>query len=251
MIKIGLTGGLGCDYSEVLLCLEKLNIPVFDADKCAQILVERNDIKDNLIHIFGRKVQNSDGTINRSELSSMVFASHGSEKLRNLNSLLHKLVRNEFEHWINKTGSPYSSKEIVIEKTSMLFESNAYKNTHYKILIDSPFSKRAENLSKRTGKTMDNILDISRHQWSRTDRAKNSDFIIDSEKNIEEQLNPIFENLKVEIEKEKNTMKPSWGSTFSPSMYTQQIINRYANMDMQAPQVNTYYTIDINRNLNF
>ena len=86
MFKIGLTGGIGSGKSTVAKIFEVLDVPVYDSDAAARLLMNTDlDLKEQILHHFGEAAY-VDGQLNRSYLAGQVF--NNPEKLALLNSLL-------------------------------------------------------------------------------------------------------------------------------------------------------------------
>ena len=74
MLKIGLTGGIGCGKSAVSTLFESLNVPVIDADIIAHQLVSIGQpALATVAQIFGAEIINSDGFLNRDKLREQIF----------------------------------------------------------------------------------------------------------------------------------------------------------------------------------
>jgi dephospho-CoA kinase len=75
VLKIGLTGGIGCGKSTVSALFETLKVPVIDADIIARQLVSETGTTLSLLaQIFGVNILNADQTLNRGRLKSIVFS---------------------------------------------------------------------------------------------------------------------------------------------------------------------------------
>jgi dephospho-CoA kinase (EC 2.7.1.24) len=84
MLKVGLTGGIGCGKSTVAEIFADLNIPVLDADQIAHSLVEKGQpALARIQQEFGASILNPDGSLNRRHLREIVFPT--LSKNRNLN----------------------------------------------------------------------------------------------------------------------------------------------------------------------
>lgn len=75
MLKIGLTGGIGCGKSTVSALFESFNIPVIDADIIARELVAAGQpALKVLAQTFGLEIINPDNSLNRVILRQAIFS---------------------------------------------------------------------------------------------------------------------------------------------------------------------------------
>ena len=71
MIKVGLTGGIGCGKSYVADLLRRRHIPVYDTDKEAKrLMMESATIRRGLVDWVGERAYMPDGTLNRERIAS-------------------------------------------------------------------------------------------------------------------------------------------------------------------------------------
>lgn len=84
---IGLTGGIASGKSSIAKRLEKLGAEIINADLVGHSVYELGtEGYREVVKSFGDNILNSDGSINRQSLGSIVFSD--SDKLRLLNSIL-------------------------------------------------------------------------------------------------------------------------------------------------------------------
>ena len=118
MKKIGLTGGIGVGKTFVADIFQKMGYTVFSADteakKCMQ---ESKDLKSAVIQNFGDEMYKN-GVLQKEKLANIVF--NDSEKLNELNQLVHPFVQLEFENWCKNQTSKF-----IIKEAAILFESRA------------------------------------------------------------------------------------------------------------------------------
>jgi len=75
MLKIGLTGGIGCGKSTVSALFENFNIPVIDADIIArQLVAVGQPALKILTQTFGLEIINPDKSLNRAILRQIIFS---------------------------------------------------------------------------------------------------------------------------------------------------------------------------------
>tara|TARA_B100000900_G_C20413917_1_gene648052 strand:- start:168 stop:755 length:588 start_codon:yes stop_codon:yes gene_type:complete len=178
MFKIGLTGGIGVGKSSASIFFNKLNIPVYNSDNRAKWLMNHDStLKDKLISEFG-SASYSDGKVNRTYLSNLVFKD--SDKLKLINSFVHPYVKSDFEQWILKINAPY-----VVKEAAILIESGAYKQVDYVLLIQSSLENRLKRVSERDGVNNDDILKRINNQMPEDDKQKLADFVILNDSNLE------------------------------------------------------------------
>jgi len=90
MLRIGLTGGVGCGKSTVASLFAGKGVPVFDADQIARELVEPGQVAfAAIVAEFGGDILEH-GRINRARLRDRVFA-HPLER-QMLEAIIHPLV---------------------------------------------------------------------------------------------------------------------------------------------------------------
>lgn len=107
MIKVGLTGGIGCGKSYVADLLRRRHIPVYDTDKEAKrLMMESATIRRGLVDWVGERAYMPDGTLNRERIASYLFASplHAER----INRLVHPVVQDDFLQWVDKQDDRWS-----------------------------------------------------------------------------------------------------------------------------------------------
>jgi dephospho-CoA kinase len=174
---IGLTGGIGSGKTTIANYFLTLGIPVYIADDEAKKLMEFSEVKDSIKEKFGESIFENT-ILNRAKLAEIVFAD--SEKLYQLNAIVHPAVRNHFEKWLlNHKDSP-----CVIYEAAILFESGNYKNCDYIITVTAPLESRIQRVIERDKTNREQVLKRINAQWNDEQRISKSNFIIDN-RNIE------------------------------------------------------------------
>ena len=107
-------------------------------------MAEDDGIRTALLDFFGTGAF-LDGELNRKYLASRVFS---DEKARTfINSLVHPLVRKDFAAW----ATLQQDAIYVIEEAALLFETGAWKELDYNILLLADKETRIDRIMKRDG----------------------------------------------------------------------------------------------------
>jgi dephospho-CoA kinase len=175
-LKLGVTGGIGSGKTTVCRVFSVLGIPVFSADDEAKRIQDNNpDIKNKINTLAGKNLYSS-GSLDRTELASLVFSNR--QLLEKVNSIVHPVVFGYFREWVEQQDSPYSVMEAAI-----LFESGAFRMMDRILTVITPIEERIERLVKGNKLTRDQISDRIRNQIDDESRIKRSDFLIFNSEN--------------------------------------------------------------------
>ena len=139
---VGLTGGIGSGKTTVANFFKELGVPVYIADDAGKrLMVTSEEVKTAIVELFG---ENSylEGNLNRKFIADQVFNS--SEKLTQLNKIIHPAVAKDFQNWLKDQKSTY-----VIYEAAILFESGGYHKCDLIILVTAPKAERLKRLQKR------------------------------------------------------------------------------------------------------
>lgn len=172
MIKVGLTGTIGSGKSAVALIFEKLAVPVYYADRQAKELYLQDNVKTKLLKLFGPSVFNERGDVQRSALAEIVF--NKPSGLTVLNSLIHPLVKNNFDAWLKKQ----SEHAYIIQEAAILFESGFDRYFDKVIVVDAPLEICISRVMQRDGVTREMVEARMKNQWEREEKLAKADYII-------------------------------------------------------------------------
>lgn len=172
MLKVGLTGGIGSGKSLICKVFEIFGVPVYYADAEAGRLMESDPvIRNKIIRKFGREMYTGN-QLNRKKLASLIF--HDKNSLNYLNSIVHPVVRRDFDMW---------SKEIknckyLIEEAAILIETGAYKNFDFVLTVSAPEDLRISRVMERDQVSREKVLERMQNQLSEEERNKRADAVI-------------------------------------------------------------------------
>jgi dephospho-CoA kinase len=175
MLKVGLTGGIGCGKSTVAKIFADLHVPVLDADEIAHRLVEKGQpTLAQIQQVFGKAILNSDGSLNRKKLREQVFSDlKQKQKLESiLHPLIYKTLQAELEQLI---AVPYCIISI-----PLLFETDMAHLVDRILVIDCPVETQIDRVKVRDNLTIERIQSIIDSQVPRTFRKAKADDLIDN-----------------------------------------------------------------------
>lgn len=177
---VGLTGGIGSGKSEVSHRFEGLGISVIDADVVAREVVKPGSTALDAIAVhFGQDILNTDGTLNRTKLRTLIFENN-PEKLW-LENLLHPIIRSEIIIQLGQSKTPYT-----ILSSPLLFESKQNELVDRVLVIDATEELQLKRASARDQNNQEQIKRIMATQISRSERCAKADDIIENHGNLNE-----------------------------------------------------------------
>ena len=192
MVRIGLTGGIGCGKSYVAKLLNKRGVPVYDSDtEAKQLSNTSKNIRDGLMSLTGIENLYADGVLNKRSLAEFLFAS--KENARNVEKIIHPAVKADFARWAENQNALF----CVIE-SAILIESGFTDTVDCVVVVDAPLDLRISRCVERDSTTKEKVLERISAQMSQEEKCRIADFVIfnDNVSNLEKQIDDLFEFLK-------------------------------------------------------
>lgn len=175
---IGITGGIGAGKSCVLREIEVLDGTfVIEADKLAHTLLSPgHDCYTEVVSCFGKEIISEDQSIDRAVLRKLVMNS--SEKLRQLNALVHPAVKKYIVNDIEKKRD-LGYKYYVIEAALLI--QDGYRSICDEIwYIYADKDLRIDRLLKSRGYSRQTAEEFIKNQPEDEYFIENSDRVIDN-----------------------------------------------------------------------
>ncbi len=188
MLKVGLTGGIGCGKSTAVAHFRELGVPVVDADIVAREVVAPGQVAlQEIAASFGEKALLADGSLNRAWLREAVFSD--KQALQQLENILHPRIRKEIQRKMDE----FTNIAYAIVDVPLLLEKN-YQSLFDRILvIDCLPDQQRERVRQRDGSENEVIDSIMRSQISREERLQQADEILVNTSSITDFYNKIDE----------------------------------------------------------
>jgi dephospho-CoA kinase len=120
MPAIGITGGISTGKSTFCECLRQIlrDAKFFDADEVARQLVDLDDVKQELLNVFGFSVFSRNGDLNRAALRTIIF--QDAAKKSALEQILHPRIRRQ---WSVEADKHRTSPEFFFADIPLLYET--------------------------------------------------------------------------------------------------------------------------------
>ena len=142
---IGIVGGICSGKSAAAQELGRIGCAVIDADEIAHRFLDDENIRSQIVGVFGKGVLDEQGKISRSGLARRVFGDPSS--LRVLTGILHPPVLAEVERLTSDYKERPGVRGIVFDMP-LLMEVGWEKRCDYVIFIDCAPSRRLERAQK-------------------------------------------------------------------------------------------------------
>ena len=147
MLRVGLTGGIGCGKSVVAAMLREQGFLVLDADTLAHQLVEPGQpAYDDVLQEFGKGVCDASGKIDRAKLAAIVFAEPA--KLARLNQIVHPRVAEAQERQFIEWQRTHPRGVAVVE-AALLVEAGAHNRLDRLVVVWCRPEQQIERLLER------------------------------------------------------------------------------------------------------
>lgn len=196
MLKIGLTGGIGCGKSTASEYFKELGAYIFNADTEAKKLLTNNPtVQSELIAEFGSDIIGPDNTIVKEKLARIAFQDEDHQS--RLNSVVHPYLYNLIDNSFQKIEKKKNHSLFVVDG-AMIYESGYDQHLDYVIVITALLKNRMERSISRGTLTRDQILQRMDLQWSEKIKTGLADFVIhndSSEEYLKKEITDIFKQI--------------------------------------------------------
>ena len=194
MITIGITGGVGAGKSTVLDFLaEKYQAYVMKADEIGHLVMEPGqECYEPVIALFGKQIIKDDKTIDRRQVSDVVF-SH-PDMLERLNEIIHPAVKRYIRRQLELKRQ--QGQKICVVEAALLLEDHydAFCDKVWYIHTDEEI--RIQRLMKNRGYTREKSLGIIGNQASEDYFRAHTDFVVENNGNVEKTWKQIDEGVR-------------------------------------------------------
>jgi dephospho-CoA kinase len=176
MLRVGLTGGIASGKSVVSKKLLDLGSFIIDADKISRVVMRpETECWKKIVAAFGTGVLQSDATIDRKKLASIVY--DDPSKRKTLNHIVHPAIKLKIEEELERISTE-SPDGIVIIEAALLVETGAYREYDKLIVVHAPVELQIERMIRRDGITREEAQKRIDAQWPIEKKIKAADYPI-------------------------------------------------------------------------
>ena len=176
MLKVGLTGGIGCGKSTAVDAFRVLGIPIIDADQISKEMVKQgSEALDEISKILGSDLLLKNGELNRPLLKQKIFSN--PQTLEQLEAILHPRIKAEIDSQISAIND---SNDYIIVDIPLLVEKNYQDMFDQIIVVDCLPEQQIQRVSLRDRLSDSDIERIMKNQATRTERNKAATEILDN-----------------------------------------------------------------------
>ena len=191
-IKLAITGSIGSGKSVVSRMMNVLGVPVYDCDVNAKRLMTDDEfIVSELKRMFGDECYEDDGTLNRQYIASRIFTD--KENIKRVNSLVHPVVKRDFEEWAARQES-----SVVAVETAILYESGMIEAVDKVLVVWADRETAISRTMQRSGMNRIQVENRMNNQMSVDDLLLMSDYSLynDGDEPLMPRVMSIVEELK-------------------------------------------------------
>ena len=168
---LGLTGGIGSGKTTVAKIFKSLDVPVYNADQAAKILMNTSkELKHKIKQLLGEDAYKQN-ELNKEFISEKIFNS--KVLLTNINALVHPEVTLDFNSWLSIQTSAYVVKEVAV-----LFETAAEDQFDYILTVTAPEALRIKRIIERDHTSLAKIKAVMSNQLQDSEKTAKSHFMI-------------------------------------------------------------------------
>jgi dephospho-CoA kinase len=197
MLKVGLTGGLGCGKTFVGEQLQRLGCLLIQADELGHaVLAPGGEAYDAVVLEFGAGILDGEGRIDRKRLAAEVFGR--PDRLARLNALVHPAVIRREEKLMAEYAA-HSPNGIAVVEAAILIETGSYRRFDKLVLVACNEAEQIRRGMKRDSLAEAEVRARLERQMPLEEKRKYADYVIDTSGAKEDtlrQTQALYDNLR-------------------------------------------------------
>ena len=193
MLKIGITGGIGCGKSQVCRLLEAKGIPIVHADLVAREMMDTDEaIISQIKKILGEAAYLPNGKLDRKRVAEIIFNDEHAKQ--QINQIVHPQVIEYQKQEFEKLEQSGKFKFVGVE-AALIFEAEAEQQFDVIVVVAASKATVINRLMKRDGLSKQEILKRIESQMPLSEKIKRADFVIYNDGSLDElnhEVNRLF-----------------------------------------------------------
>lgn len=177
MLKVGLTGGIGCGKSSAVAIFRALGVPIVDADRIAREVVQQGEpALLEVAAVFGAAAITDTGELNRAWLRELIFKEPTART--RLEAILHPIIHQRIEQAMQaafESGAAY-----VLVDIPLLVEQGYHALFDRIVVVDCLPSQQLERVRVRDQTADSQTEQIMQVQASRDLRLQAASDLLDN-----------------------------------------------------------------------
>jgi dephospho-CoA kinase len=190
---IGLIGAIGAGKSTAAQAFANRGAWVIDADALGHDALRQPEIAAQLIQRWGKKIQKSDGSLDRRAIAQIVFADPQERKA--LETIVFPYITTQVQQQIAAAQMNPRVAMIVLD-AAVLLEAGWQQAVDRLVFVDAPRPLRLARLAARSGWSDSDLAAREAAQWPIERKKAQADAIIMNDTSLQELQAQIDELLK-------------------------------------------------------
>jgi dephospho-CoA kinase len=177
MLKVGLTGGIGCGKSSAVAIFRSLGVPIIDADRIAREVVQKGEpALTQVAAVFGAEAITAEGELDRAWMRAQIFKDPAART--QLESILHPIIHARIGQAMQSAFE--SGAAYVIVDVPLLVEQGYQSLFDRIVVVDCLPSQQLDRVRARDQTADSQTEQIMQVQASRDLRLQAASDILDN-----------------------------------------------------------------------
>ncbi len=188
MLKVGLTGGIGCGKSTAVDAFRNLGAMIIDADQVARDIVEPGTkALTEIAELFGADILLDNGALDRNRLKRIIFSptKEAEQALANLEKITHPIISEEIKSRMDWASTQTSKYPYLLIDIPLLVEKEYESLFDRIVVVECLAEQQVDRVRNRDGMDEETILKIIEQQATREQRQEVATDILDNSKDVE------------------------------------------------------------------
>jgi dephospho-CoA kinase len=183
---LGVTGNIACGKSTVADMFKTRDCLLIDADCLGHALMSiGTGVYSKIVKLFGKRILDSDNSIDREKLSKIVFTNKAA--LNKLNRIVHPEIIRQIRRLIHN-----SKKRIIILDAALIVEAGLTDLVDKLVVVTAKRQQQISRSQKSWGVEKKQLILRMKSQISQKAKSRFADFIIDNSGQVIKTAKQVF-----------------------------------------------------------